>query len=147
MVNTGLTRCQTSGAAAGDGSDGPWPSDPPAWRSRPSRREVTRRAGVRRGCSPHAVPVSSPPAAGPRRALDRTEEALKAREAYLRSILNTVPDATVVIDDRGNINSFSAAAVRQFGYSEEEVLCRNVNILMPEPYHGEHDGYIRRLGV
>lgn len=82
-----------------------------------------------------------------RRALDRTEEALKAREAYLRSILNTVPDATVVIDDRGNINSFSAAAVRQFGYSEEEVLCRNVNILMPEPYHGEHDGYIRRLGV
>lgn len=65
----------------------------------------------------------------------------------MRSILDTVPDATVVIDDRGNINSFSAAGVRQFGYSEEEVLGRNVNILMPEPYHGEHDGYIRRLGV
>jgi two-component system sensor kinase FixL len=73
-----------------------------------------------------------------RRALDQTEEALKAREAYLRSILDTVPDATVVIDDRGNINSFSAAAVRQFGYSEEEVVGRNVNILMPEPYHVEH---------
>jgi two-component system sensor kinase FixL len=79
-----------------------------------------------------------------RRALDRTEEALMAREAHLRSILDTVPDATVVIDERGNINSFSATAVRQFGYSEKEVLGRNVNILMPEPYHGEHDGYIRR---
>jgi two-component system sensor kinase FixL len=79
-----------------------------------------------------------------RRALDRSEEVLKAGEAHLRSILDTVPDATVVIDDSGNINSFSAAAVRQFGYLEEEVLGRNVNLLMPEPYHGEHDGYIRR---
>lgn len=79
-----------------------------------------------------------------RRALERTEEVLKAREAHLRSILDTVPDATVVIDIHGNITSFSAAAVRQFGYSETEVLGRNVNILMPEPYHQEHDGYIRR---
>lgn len=78
-----------------------------------------------------------------RRSLDRTEEELKARETHLRSILNTVPDATVVIDEGGLITSFSAAAVRQFGYTEAEVLGRNVNILMPEPYHREHDGYIR----
>ncbi|MDX3972542.1 PAS domain S-box protein [Shinella sp.] len=79
-----------------------------------------------------------------RRAIDRTESVLKMREAHLRSILDTVPDATVVIDDRGRINSFSAAAVRQFGYSEAEVLGSNVHILMPEPYHREHDGYIHR---
>lgn len=79
-----------------------------------------------------------------RRAIDKTEAALKAREAHLRSILDTVPDATVVIDRGGNINSFSAAAVRQFGYTEAEALGRNVNLLMPEPYHREHDGYIQR---
>jgi len=79
-----------------------------------------------------------------RRALDKTEEDLKAREAHLRSILDTVPDATVVIDERGHITSFSAAAVRQFGYTEAEVLGHNVNVLMPEPYHRVHDGYIQR---
>jgi len=79
-----------------------------------------------------------------RRAIDRTENVLKMREAHLLSILDTVPDATVVIDDRGRITSFSAAAVRQFGYSEAEVLGSNVHILMPEPYHREHDGYIQR---
>lgn len=79
-----------------------------------------------------------------RRALDKTETTLKASEAHLRSVLDTVPDATVVINDRGTITSFSAAAVRQFGYAKGEVIGRNVNILMPEPYHGEHDGYIRR---
>ena len=69
---------------------------------------------------------------------------LDAREAHLRSILDTVPDATVVIDDKGIMTSFNKAAVRQFGYTEAEVVGRNVKILMPEPYQGEHDGYIRR---
>jgi len=78
------------------------------------------------------------------RALDRTGEALKSREAHLRSILDTVPDATVVIDEHGRISSFSAAAIRQFGYLEAEVLGRNVDVLMPEPYRTEHDHYISR---
>jgi len=79
-----------------------------------------------------------------RRAAEITESTLRAREAHLRSILDTVPDATVVIDSKGIISSFSAAAVRQFGYSEMEAIGRNVHMLMPEPYHHEHDGYLNR---
>lgn len=78
-----------------------------------------------------------------RRALDKTETTLRASEAHLRSILDTVPDATVVIDQQGLITSFSAVAVRLFGYAKEEVIGTNVNILMPEPYHSKHDGYLR----
>lgn len=79
-----------------------------------------------------------------RRITDRTLGELDAREAHLRSILDTVLDATVVIEKSGTITSFNAAAVRQFGYSEAEVVGQNVRILMPEPYRHEHDGYINR---
>ncbi len=79
-----------------------------------------------------------------RHAIDTTERALDAREAHLRSILDTVLDATVVIEDDGAIVSFNAAAVRQFGYSEPEVVGQNVRLLMPEPYRREHDGYLNR---
>jgi two-component system, LuxR family, sensor kinase FixL len=73
-----------------------------------------------------------------------TERQLRLREAHLTSVLNTVPDATVVIDPRGTIISFNAAAERQFGYSQEEVVGQNVRMLMPEPYRREHDGYVQR---
>jgi two-component system sensor kinase FixL len=72
------------------------------------------------------------------------ERAVKAREAHLRSILETVPDAMVVIDEQGHIQSFSTAAVRQFGYAPEEIEGQNVSILMPEPYRSAHDGYMSR---
>jgi two-component system, LuxR family, sensor kinase FixL len=74
------------------------------------------------------------------------EDAL-AREAHLKSILDTVPDAMIVIDDQGNMQSFSAAAERLFGYKAAEVLGRNVKILMPSPYREGHDGYMRRYSV
>jgi len=79
-----------------------------------------------------------------RRATAYIEEVLEAREAHLRSILDTVLDATIVIGQDGVIVSFNAAAERQFGYSAAEAIGRNVHILMPEPYHREHDGYIHR---
>ncbi len=79
-----------------------------------------------------------------RRAIDTTEDSVKARDAHLRSILDTVPDATVVSATDGTIVSFNAAAVRQFGYAEEEVIGKNLRILMPEPYRREHDGYMQR---
>lgn len=78
---------------------------------------------------------------------DRSKAALpglQAPDALLRSILATVPDAMIVIDVTGSIIFFSAAAERTFGYSEEEVLGRNVSMLMPSPDREGHDGYIRR---
>jgi two-component system sensor kinase FixL len=63
-------------------------------------------------------------------------------EAHLRSILATVPDAMVVIDEAGLILSFSAAAEKMFGYREQEVVGRNVSILMPSPDRERHDQYL-----
>ncbi|WP_137155471.1 PAS domain-containing sensor histidine kinase [Rhizobium sp. FKL33] len=67
---------------------------------------------------------------------------LAAREAHLRSILDTVPEAMVVIDEVGRITSFSSAAERLFGYAAEEVEGQNVRMLMPNPHRDAHDGYI-----
>ncbi|MGQ3283850.1 PAS domain S-box protein [Bosea sp. (in: a-proteobacteria)] len=75
----------------------------------------------------------------------RTMQAhLVAREAHLRSILDTVPEAMVVIDESGTITSFSAAAEKLFGFATSEVLGRNVRMLMPQPDRDAHDGYMDR---
>ncbi|HEV2556400.1 MAG TPA: PAS domain S-box protein [Bosea sp. (in: a-proteobacteria)] len=75
----------------------------------------------------------------------RTMQAhLVAREAHLRSILDTVPEAMVVIDESGTITSFSAAAEKLFGFATSEVLGRNVRMLMPQPDRDAHDGYMER---
>jgi two-component system sensor kinase FixL len=74
---------------------------------------------------------------------------LLAREAYLQSILDTVPDAMIIIDDRGSIQSFSLAAENLFGFKAQEVLGKNVKVLMPPPYREAHDDYLehyRRTG-
>ena len=63
-------------------------------------------------------------------------------EAHLRSILATVPDAMVVIDEVGSILSFSAAAEKMFGYSEADVIGQNVRMLMPNPDRDRHDQYL-----
>jgi two-component system, LuxR family, sensor kinase FixL len=67
-----------------------------------------------------------------------------AREAHLKSILDTVPDAMIVIDEQGIIRSFSSAAERLFGGTTAEVLGTNVKTLMPSPYRESHDAYIGR---
>ncbi|PWR21817.1 sensor histidine kinase [Zavarzinia compransoris] len=63
---------------------------------------------------------------------------------HLRSILDTVPDAMVVIDRQGVMRSFSLAAERLFGWTAAEAVGRNVSLLMPEPYRRHHDGYLDR---
>lgn len=65
-------------------------------------------------------------------------------DAILHSILETVPDAMIVIDVTGSIIFFSATAERMFGYSAEEILGSNVSILMPSPDREAHNGYIQR---
>lgn len=65
-------------------------------------------------------------------------------EAHLRSILDTVPEAMVVIDERGRIEQFSAASERLFGWTASEIVGRNVSALMPSPYRAQHDGYLAR---
>ena len=67
-----------------------------------------------------------------------------AREAHLESILATVPDAMIVIDERGAMQSFSSAAERLFGYKAGEVLGKNIRMMMPSPYRENHDEYLAR---
>jgi two-component system, LuxR family, sensor kinase FixL len=79
-----------------------------------------------------------------RRAAAAATEQVLTREAHLKSILETVPDAMIVIDERGIIHDFSAAAQRTFGYSADEAVGQNVKMLMPSPYREGHDGYLAR---
>jgi two-component system, LuxR family, sensor kinase FixL len=81
-----------------------------------------------------------------RTAAARTQEAL-SREAQMQSVLDTIPDAMIVIDEQGIMRSFSATAERLFGYGADEVLGKNVRLLMPSPYREAHDGYLHRYAV
>ncbi|MFB9949171.1 PAS domain S-box protein [Rhizobium puerariae] len=76
--------------------------------------------------------------------MKRVQDDLAAREAHLRSILDTVPEAMVVIDEAGIITSFSAAAERLFGFSSSEMVGNTVNALMPAPAKEAHDNYLSR---
>jgi two-component system, LuxR family, sensor kinase FixL len=79
-----------------------------------------------------------------RLAAAESANAAMAGEAHLKSILDTVPDAMIVIDERGIMQSFSPAAERLFGYSAAEAVGKNVKMLMPSPYRDDHDGYLER---
>jgi len=67
---------------------------------------------------------------------------LRDSEERLRSILQTAVEGIITIDERGLIESFNPAAGKIFGYAADEVIGKNVKVLMPEPYRQEHDGYV-----
>ncbi|HQZ66685.1 MAG TPA: response regulator [Planctomycetaceae bacterium] len=70
--------------------------------------------------------------------------ALQNSEQRMRAIFNGAVDAVITIDERGSIESANSATVRLFGYQPDELIGKNVRMLMPEPFHSEHDGYLRR---
>ncbi|WP_439154205.1 chemotaxis protein CheB [Yoonia sp.] len=67
---------------------------------------------------------------------------LEERQARLRAIVDAAPEAIITIDEHGIIGSFSPAAEVMLGYAAEEMIGQNVKVLMPEPDHSKHDGYI-----
>jgi len=72
----------------------------------------------------------------------QAEASLRESETRIRTLVENMVDGVVTIDENGIIESFNPAAMTIFGYSAEEVIGKNVKILMPEPYRHEHDGYL-----
>ena len=72
----------------------------------------------------------------------RNTHHLENERVRFGALVRSTPDAVIVIDERGTIASFHPAAESMFGYSPQETIGRNIKMLMPEPYHSEHDGYL-----
>jgi PAS domain S-box-containing protein len=77
-------------------------------------------------------------------AIKLSEVAYRDQATRLASILDNVVDAIVTINESGSIESWSKGAERLFGYQANEVMRRNIKMLMPDPHASAHDGYIRR---
>ncbi|MBF0212239.1 MAG: PAS domain S-box protein [Magnetococcales bacterium] len=71
-------------------------------------------------------------------------EAVIESRARMEAIVNTAPDAIVVINDQGIMESVNRASCRMFGHGVAEMVGRNVSMLMPSPYREQHDSYLVR---
>ncbi len=75
------------------------------------------------------------------------EENLKDLAIKMQSIIETAIDGIITIDDKGLVETMNTAAARLFGYETNEVIGNNIKMLMPDPYHSEHDEYIKRYNT
>ncbi len=73
----------------------------------------------------------------------QAEEALQESAARIRAIVDTAASGIIVINQERIVENFNRGAEQIFGYMADEVIGQNVNMLMPQPYHHEHDGYIK----
>lgn len=76
------------------------------------------------------------------RGLKELNQNLEASESRQRSIVDSMVDGLITINDKGQIASFNPAAEKIFGYRKKDVIGKNINMLMPDPYKSEHDGYL-----
>jgi len=72
---------------------------------------------------------------------------LKDIALRLQGIIDTAIDGIITIDDRGRVETVNKSAALQFGFSPTEIIGNNIKMLMPEPYHSEHDGYLHRYNT
>ncbi len=78
--------------------------------------------------------------------MSKTDKSIRKSDAELRlkAVIDTAIDGIITIDERGMVETINPAAARLFGYTAREVVGNNINMLMPQPYHSEHDQYIQR---
>ncbi|NNM78855.1 MAG: PAS domain S-box protein [Gallionella sp.] len=77
------------------------------------------------------------------RVAERTAQ-LNASSTRIQTILDTIADGIITINQSGIVETMNPAAERLFGYAAAEVIGQNVSMLMPEPYRHQHDGYLER---
>ncbi|MEX2289068.1 MAG: diguanylate cyclase [Mycobacteriales bacterium] len=77
-------------------------------------------------------------------AQEATTAALLASEQRVQAVMETAVDGIITIDGGGRVQSANRAAETMFGYPADELIGRNIRLLMPEPYRAEHDGAMGR---
>jgi PAS domain S-box-containing protein len=70
------------------------------------------------------------------------DQAIRDSATRVRAVVGCAVDGLITIDECGTVESFNPACERIFGYTSAEVIGQNIKMLMPEPYHSEHDGYL-----
>ena len=78
------------------------------------------------------------------RFLQKQKRFVQRSEKRLASIIETAPDGIIVIDEKGIVQTFSPAAEDIFGYTNDEVIGKNISMLMPDMMAHEHDSYLER---
>src|SRR5450755_3206850 len=99
------------------------------------------RRSVMRACA-YAIAESAYPQRPP-----DCEILVKMWSSELQALMDAAVDAVILIDDRGRIGAINLSTQRLFGFSVDQLLGKNVSMLMPEPYRSAHDSYLARYAA